>query len=185
MRPLRASDAQVISENANDPEIAKYTLLPFPYQLKDAMRFIRRSRRLLRRCGSYDLGIVPKGGRHPVGVIGLDEIDHNNMNAELGYWLGKKYWRQGFTSEAVGLMLNLGFDGLGLVRIRAHVMQPNVGSSKLLENAGFRLEGIARRARFRNGEWYDVHLYGMLKDDFVLPVENVTVQTSSQSKFPG
>lgn len=45
-------------------------------------------------------------------------------------------------------------------------MHPNIGSAKLLEKFGFKLEGRARKANLINNEWLDGLLYGLLKEEY-------------------
>ena len=98
-------------------------------------------------------------------MISLMNIDEKNKNAEIGYWLGKKYWGKGIMREAVKLILQFGFKKLKLERIYAKVLHPNVASAKLLEKSGLRYEGRLRRATLRRGRWYDDLCFGILKTE--------------------
>ena len=137
LRKLKESDALSIYQNAKDFEIARFTTLPYPYKLKDAESFIKSTYQKIRKKKAFELGIELKRTKKIVGMMSLMNIDHSSRNAEIGYWLGKKYWRRGITREAVKLMLNFGFNTLKLVRIYARVMHPNIASAKLLENQAF------------------------------------------------
>ena len=168
LKKLRKSDAISIYENAKDFDIARYTTLPYPYKLKDAEDFIRATHQRIRKKKAFELGIELKGAKGIIGMIGLMSIDHENKNAEIGYWLGKKYWRRGIMKEAIKLMLNFGFRELKLVRIYATVMHPNVASFKLLEKSGFQYEGRMRKATLRKGRWMDNLIYSILSSEFRL-----------------
>ena len=99
-------------------------------------------------------------------MIGLMNIDYNNKNAEIGYWLGKKYWRKGIMKEAIKLILNFGFKKLKLVRVYARIMHPNIFSAKLLEKSGFQCEGRTRKTTLRRGKWMDDLVYSILSNEF-------------------
>ena len=94
------------------------------------------------------------------------KIDYNNKNAEIGYWLGKKYWGKKIMKEAIKLILNFGFKKLKLVRIFARVMHPNISSIKLLEKSSFQYEGRMRKAIFKNDKWMDILRYSILDSEF-------------------
>jgi RimJ/RimL family protein N-acetyltransferase len=93
-------------------------------------------------------------------------IDYENKNAEIGYWLGKRYWGQKIIKEAIKLILNFGFKKLKLTRIYAKVMHPNISSSKLLEQLSFQYEGRMRKTYLKKGKWMDDLIYSILKSEF-------------------
>ena len=103
----------------------------------------------------------------PIGAIGLEtrEADYRH-SAELGYWLGKPFWGRGIMTGAVRLLVVYGFEGLGLLRIDAHVKSGNPASARVLEKAGFRREGVLRKAALKEGELVDHILFGILYEDY-------------------
>jgi len=166
LRKLKKSDAFSIQRNAKDFEIARYTTIPHPYTLKNAEDFIKLTHLKINKKKAFEYGIELKETRGIIGMIGLMNIDYNNKNAEVGYWLGKKYWGKGIMKEAIKLIINFGFKKLMLVRIYARVMHPNIASAKLLEKSGFEYEGTMRKSTFRNGNWMDNLNYSILCNEF-------------------
>ncbi|MBO3753410.1 MAG: GNAT family N-acetyltransferase [Candidatus Brockarchaeota archaeon] len=165
----RLSNAKSIYRNINDKSILRYTTIPYPYRLKHAREWIRRARRNLVKQVGYQFSIFLKNGNEVIGGIGLMHIDRKNQNAEVGYWLARKYWGQGLAKEALRLVLDLGFKRLKMRKIYARVMHPNVRSCKLLESTGFKLEGRFRlhvKDRFAKNKWLDELRYGLLKDEY-------------------
>jgi len=165
LRTLRAADAVSLFQNAKDKDIAKYTLLPHPYTLKNAKDFIKITKKNQRQKKAFELGIELRETHSIIGMISLMNIDWKNKNAELGYWLGKKYWKKGIMTEAIQLLLQYGFTTSKLERVYAKVLHPNIASAKLLEKSGFRYEGKLRRSTLRRGKWYDDLCYGILKNE--------------------
>jgi len=165
LRKLTKSDALSIYQNVKDKEISRFTNIPHPYTLKNAKSFIRRTHLGFRKKTAYELGIELESGQ-VVGGMSLLKVDHKNKNAEVGYWLGKKYWGQGIASESLKLILDFGFKKLKLVRIYARVMHPNTASAKLLEKAGFKYEGRMKQNFLKNGKWMDVLIYAILKEEY-------------------
>lgn len=167
MRNLRKSDASSICHFANDRKIFRYTILPYPYTIKDAEKFIPYAHKNLKDQNSFELGITLIGKDEVIGMIGIKHIDRDNkLSAELGYWLGRKYWRQGIMFEAVWLMLDFAFNDINLHKVFAKAMEPNKASSRLLEKAGFKREGLLREYEKRAGKWMNVYYLGLLKKEF-------------------
>lgn len=97
-----------------------------------------------------------------IGSIHL--IPNTRFNsAELGFWLGKKYWRQGLTYEASKTIVRYGFNELQLNRIEAHAMVENASSLTLLEKLGFAQEGYHPDLVMKWGEYKDVLTFGLLR----------------------
>jgi RimJ/RimL family protein N-acetyltransferase len=166
LRRVQKSDADSIAENANDALVTQYLFTPYPYTVVDALDFIASSHRMHRNNTSYPFGIEHKEERKIIGTIGLYRVDHVNRNAEVGFWLGRKYWRQGMTSEAINLILDFAFNERDFHRIYARVMHPNTASLKLLDKLGFTKEGTMRQAVYRDNEWLDFVWFAMLKNEF-------------------
>lgn len=173
LRKLKLSDANDIYENLQDKEMVKWTLnIPWPYRKKDAIRFIRRAQYRMRRKTGYAFGIVLKETNRVIGIVDLFRIDWKNKNAEIGYWLGKKYWGRGLTTEAVKLALKFAFENLKLHRIYARLFEENIGSRRVLEKSGFKLEGVLRENRYRYGRWHNELNFGILKKEYLKQMED-------------
>ena len=166
LRKLKKFDAPSIYKHAKDFDIAKYTTLPHPYKLKNAEDFVKITHQKIRKKKAFELGIELKETKEIIGMVSLMNIDYDNKNAEVGYWLGKKYWGKKLMKEAVKLILNFGFKELKLVRIYARVMHPNIASAKLLEKLGFQYEGRMRKTTLRKGKWMDHLRYSILSNEF-------------------
>jgi RimJ/RimL family protein N-acetyltransferase len=166
LRTLKSSDAHSICKNANDKEISENTPLPYPYTLKHAHDFIRICQRHYKNKTDYELGIEFKRTGEIIGMISLMHIDNKNRNAEVGYWLGKRYWKKGIASEALTLILNFGFNNLKSVRIYAKVLHTNLPSIKLLQRTGFKYEGRMRKSVLKDGGWFDKLMFALLDVDY-------------------
>src|SRR3989338_2554016 len=134
LRSFRPSDAPEIYKYVKDPAISRWTArIPYPYPRREADKFIRRSQQKRRLGTGLNFGIILPGSDAIIGGISFQKIDWPNKNAELGYWLGKPYWGRGLMSEAVQLMLKIGFEDLGMHRIRAGVLGKNPASVRVLK----------------------------------------------------
>jgi ribosomal-protein-alanine N-acetyltransferase len=97
-----------------------------------------------------------------IGHVGL-EVGKTHR-AEIGYWLAKQYRGQGITTDAVRRVVEFDFRELQLLRVTAHVFYFNAASARVLEKAGFQLEGRLRRHFMKNGRLLDGLLYAKLAD---------------------
>jgi ribosomal-protein-alanine N-acetyltransferase len=83
----------------------------------------------------------------------------------IGYWIGRKFARQGLMTAAVRTLIPMCFDTLRLHRIEAACIPDNTASVRLLEKTGFQREGYAREYLCINGVWADHLLYARLRGD--------------------
>jgi RimJ/RimL family protein N-acetyltransferase len=104
----------------------------------------------------------------PIGTIGLFQIDQLNGNAGIGIGIGEKQlWGQGYGTDAMFALLDFGFGELRLERLWLEVYDYNARARRSYEKCGFVLEGIERHAIFKRGEYHDVHLMSILRDEWV------------------
>lgn len=114
----------------------------------------------------YPFHIFRDGDNAFIGACNITRIQrHVSQTAQLGYWIGEQYARQGLARASVRAATRFCFDNLGLHRIEAAVQPENVRSIRLLEAVGFQLEGTARGYLKINGTWQDHHLYARLSSD--------------------
>ncbi len=167
LRNLRFSDARSLQENANDPEVTKYIFISYPYPLDEAKDLIKEVQGYLKEkpIEVYFLGVELKETGKIIGAVSFRSISYHHRNAELSYWLGKEHWGKGLMSEAVRLMLNFGFEKLGLEMVYSFVYEPNIISVKLLEKLGFKYAGMLRKGSLKDGRWYNNLMYDLLKEE--------------------
>ena len=84
--------------------------------------------------------------------------------AELGYYLDERYWGKGVMTEAVRQLCEKIFDETDILRIYAEPFAYNIGSRRVLEKAGFQLEGILRNNAVKNGRVLDMALYSLTRE---------------------
>lgn len=168
LRSLKKADADSLCLAANDRQVFRHISgVPYPYTLKDAEEYILYVQKRLNEQSSYELGITLKGEKEVIGMIGLKNADRDDkFSAEIGFWLGKKYWRQRIGSEAIRLMLDFAFNDINLHKVSAEVMESNEISLRLLEKIGFKKEGLLRESEKRAGKWMNVYYLGLLKKEF-------------------
>ena len=107
--------------------------------------------------------IRPVEGDGLIGTLELDGILWTHGVCGIGIAIGDRAnWGQGYGTEAAGLALAFAFDELNLHRVQATVFSTNERSIALFEKLGFQREGVFREFLHRDGDRYDMLLYGLL-----------------------
>lgn len=166
LRPFELSDAPDVQRLAGDHDVADTTLnIPHPYEDGMAEEWIMSHAPALQagRHVAYAVTLRPDG--QLIGAISL-VIERRFDKAELGYWIGKPFWSQGFCTEATVALLGFGFGEMGLNRIGARYLARNPASGRVMEKAGMQREGVARQATKKWGRYEDMVLYAALRDEW-------------------
>jgi RimJ/RimL family protein N-acetyltransferase len=161
-----SEDAPELQRLAGEREIADTTVsIPHPYDLDHALAWIGQQRReaVRGRATNFAIRLLPDA--RLIGSAGLRDIDPEHLQAELGFWIGREWWGQGYAREAAEAVIQFGFDSLGLNRIYAHHMARNPAAGKVLEASGMRQEGLLRQRVRKWGVYEDVVLYATIRDD--------------------
>lgn len=115
---------------------------------------------------SIRLGIFNKDGE-VIGDVALQDIDWKNRTCSLGSGIAKKENRsKGYGKIATKLIIEYGFNNLGLERITANTLEQNIGAQKVLESVGFILEGKERKAEYFAGRKWDRFDYAILIEEY-------------------
>jgi ribosomal-protein-alanine N-acetyltransferase len=112
------------------------------------------------------LFLIRRADARLMGAITLDNIRRGpSQSAQVGYWIGPEFARQGLMREALTAVVHHAFTAMDLSRIEAACLPENVASRRLLERAGFREEGMAEGYLQIGGRWREHVLYAMLRAD--------------------
>ncbi len=104
-----------------------------------------------------------------IGTCGLFRWSRAWRSCTIGYELARGARGQGFMREALGAVLEHGFDTMGLNRVEARVHPENDASLRILAALGFAREGYQRQAGYWNGEFRDLVQYALLRDEYRAP----------------
>ncbi len=101
-----------------------------------------------------------------LGAITLDNIRRGPAQAgTTGYWIGAPFARAGYMREAIAAVINYAFQTLDLSRVEAGCLPENTPSRRLLENCGYKYEGVAQSYLQIAGRWRNHVLYANLRHD--------------------
>jgi RimJ/RimL family protein N-acetyltransferase len=161
LRPWHIDDLESLVENANNPSIAKFMTdgFPHPYSAENGKAFIA----FATKDDPVHIFAIDIAGK-AVGGIGIHlQQDVMRKNAELGYWLGEKYWGNGILTHAIPQVLDFAFKTYDITRVFARPFSTNLASQRVLEKTGFSLEAKLEKTIFKNGEFLDELIYGIRK----------------------
>lgn len=162
LRPVAESDLPDLLEINGDPEVTRFLPYDAWESLDDGVAWLRRMEALAETGSGQQLVVVRNADARVVGTLLLFKFEERSARLELGYVLGRPYWRQGLMREALETICGHVFSVMSIRRIEAEVNPANVASNRLLQSIGFILEGTLRQRWVAKGVPYDTHVYGCL-----------------------
>ena len=166
LRPFRLTDAADVQRLAGDRAIAETTAtIPHPYPDGAAEAWIAAHPDRFASGDSVTFALTRRDDGALLGAIGL-EINAQMQRAELGYWVGKPYWNQGYCTEAARAVLRYAFEARGLRRVFAQHYGRNPASGRVMQKAGMQPEGTLRQHTLKWGTIDDVLVYGVVRSEW-------------------
>lgn len=163
LRPWRMSDGDALVRHANNRKIwlNLRDRFPHPYTVAAARAWL--SLRSAETGSPHNFAIEFDG--EAIGAIGLEFLsDVHRMTAEIGYWLGESTWGHGFATIAVKAITGYAFETFELHRLQATVYHWNPASARVLEKAGYTLEGRLRNYVVKDNRIGDALMYAKLRE---------------------
>ena len=167
VRSWRADDVASLVAHANNRKIwiNLRDRFPHPYTKSDGQAFVRASRKMQRES---NFAISLDGAA--IGGIGFHlQSDVDRVSAEIGYWLGEPFWGRGIATEALVAVTRHAVEGHGLTRLFAVPFASNIASCRVLEKAGYVLEGHLRRSAIKDGRIVDQVQYAFIAPEAAGP----------------
>jgi RimJ/RimL family protein N-acetyltransferase len=164
LRPWNRRDVPAVAAACQDPEIPRWTVVPYDYTERHARDFIDATAGDIAAGRGLDLAIVDTGDRL-LGALGMSNFDWPQLKAEIGYWTVAAERGRGIGARATRLLSEWALTTLGLERLELLANPQNEASLRLAERAGFTREGTLRLYRRRHGEREDLVMYSLLAED--------------------
>ena len=124
------------------------------------------AQRSIAQGSALPLFLIRRADDALLGAITLDHIKRGPAQSGItGYWIGAPYARNGYMREAVQAVVHYAFTTLDLSRIEAGCLPENTPSRRLLEQCGYKYEGVAQSYLQINGRWRNHVLYANLRHD--------------------
>jgi RimJ/RimL family protein N-acetyltransferase len=163
LRAWEHSDLETFNRWFNDPEVTIYLGTTYPFISRDQEeRFYQNTLE-----DKHRYCIVTKDEGVLIGNCSFHGINEKNRSAEVGIVIGEKaYWSHGYGREALKLLLQIGFEGLGLHRIHLRHIDFNTRGHRCYLAAGFIEEGRMRGSTFCDGAFHDDVLMSVLAEEY-------------------
>lgn len=163
IREWRIEDKKHLAEMLNNKNILNNLRdgLPYPYTVNDAEEYIE-SMLSADKTKTYAFAITVNDKM--IGSIGAFRCDNiHSRTAEMGYYIGEPYWGNGHATVAVTQLCRYIFCHTDIIRIFAEPFAYNKASCRVLEKAGFELEGTLHSNAVKNGKVLDMKMYALIK----------------------
>lgn len=147
-------------------EVTRYIGMPSLTHRDQADGMIQTFKEQFQSEKAVRWGIVLRENEAFIGTVGLHHLTLWGRKAEIGYELHPDFWKRGLITESVSRVLAYAFETLGLFRVGAVTFPANIPSYHVLENTGFKREGLLRGYLFQNGENHDAYMYSILRTEF-------------------
>lgn len=162
LRPWRDDDLAALVEACQDPEISRWTSVPYPYGEADARAYLRQRRDSAAASATAPFAIVASAGDRLLGSIALSRFAWDHQRAEVGYWLTRAARGCGHATRAVALICAWGLGTLGLERIDLMAATGNLASQRVAERCGFTREAVLRSHLHGRDGYQDMVVFGLL-----------------------
>jgi len=167
LRDFRLEDEPHICEYASDPEVARFTdwgpsdvsivRANLRGRLEDQERWPRPS---------VEVAVELPSAARIIGGMRITVVDVTHRTADFGYTFNRRYWNNGYATEAARALLNLAFLQLNLHRVWATCDVRNHGSYRVMEKLGMRREALFQQDVLQKGEWRNSYLYAVLAEEW-------------------
>lgn len=164
MRAIEERDLELLRELHNDPEVL--------YMVTDSHMINQEEQKLWYKamtCSNTSKRFVVffKASEEIIGLIRMDMINHTNRSMNMGFDLFKEYRGKRLGETVFALLFKYGFEEMNMNRLWGWAAEFNPRMVKLCVNVGLKIEGRARQAFYRNGEYHDCLYVSMLREDYL------------------
>lgn len=168
LRRFELSDADAMFNNwASDGEVTKFLTWPTHSDVSVSKAVIDSWLPLYENLNHYSWAIVLKETGEPIGSTGVVKQQDDIRMVHIGYCLGQKWWKQGYTSEALAVLIRFFFEVVGVNRIESRHDPRNPNSGKVMLKCGLKYEGTLRQSDINNQSGFcDAAYYATLAEDY-------------------
>lgn len=168
LRAYEKSDLDAVMKWVNDEEVTDLLgggVFTYPVSSLAEEKFIEAA------AGSSDrqknFAIETLAERRYIGAISFNVIDWQSRHASIGIVIGdKSLWGKGYGTDAMRIMMRLGFDKMNLHRLYLDVHDYNSRAIASYEKCGFKREAVLREHHFRHGKYCDTIVMGILEREY-------------------
>ncbi|MBM7619646.1 RimJ/RimL family protein N-acetyltransferase [Bacillus tianshenii] len=166
LRPIQPSDWEKFHKDGSDSEIARLNDVIYGPRTEEGTRQWTEAESEKGWDGHHFRLAIENFDGELVGSISTDKCDPRHGTFSYGVSVFREYWKKGYASDAVRIVIRYFFDELRYQKVNANVYSFNEGSIRLHKNLGFTEEGRLRSMVYTNGHYHDMLVFGLLKDEF-------------------
>lgn len=167
LRQVGYGDVEQLYEMLSDDDVAKFDYFYPVTSKEEALKFIERYNKELDENEEITWGIISKETNRLIGTCCLGDFNEEARRAELGYDITQSEWGKGYATEALGVVIDFGFNTMGLNRIEATITPGNNASVKVLKKLNFTHEGTVRERDWIKGKLEDGIIMSILKREYI------------------
>ncbi len=167
LRELTYEDIKTLNKWRNDKELIDQLGSPFRYiNIETDEKWFEQY--MNNRGTQVRCAIIEEKTNEFIGVVYLTDIDTINRTGFYGILIGeKKHQGKGYGTLALLKILEHSFYNLNLNKVFGFFREENVRSINVAQRCGFLEEGTMRQHVFKNGEYKNIVIMGILKEEFV------------------
>lgn len=167
IRFIKNEDYEDLFHNIfSDDDVLKYFLCDKYDDLNRCKDYVMRLTASAINRKSYFFSIVLKENDEVIGVLlqcSTPDIYHNS--SELGYAIAKKYWNNGYASEALKAVIDYMFE-IGIYKVFASHIKENVASGKVMKKCGMKYESSKENELYYHDKYWDIDEYCIFNEKF-------------------
>ncbi len=162
LRHIKMSDAEGFLEIHKD-KAARKGFMTFPKDIKESRKDLQEKISAMKNKTGETFAIEING--EFAGYVELHDLNkkYHEHQGSIGYCLNKKFRGKGIVTKAVKLVTSYGFKKYKLKRIEGWCRTFNKASARVLEKAGYKLEGVLRKNKFKDGKYLDDMIWAKVK----------------------
>lgn len=166
LRALTTNDFEEIMLLRGNPISMQYIPRPLVKTKEQALEHIQMIQEKIDTNEGINWAITEKGCDKLIGLMGHYRIKPEHFRCELGYMLLPEYQNKGYTTEAIGALLEYGFNTMQMHSIEAIIDPRNSASERVLQKCGFVKEAHLLENEYYDGAFIDTVIYSILKRNF-------------------
>lgn len=164
LRSVEEADLELLTCWRNNPLVWRNFFTPFLFSMAGQRRWYED---LLNNPAKTMFMVVTPDGHQTIGATGLDHIDHRQRQAEMGPILvDPQEWGKGYAPDINNAVLHYGFGELNLQRIYVKSLAWNQPAIRACKRSGLKVEATLRQAAFVDGQFQDVVLLAILREEW-------------------
>ncbi|QQO10054.1 GNAT family N-acetyltransferase [Breznakiella homolactica] len=169
-RAVQEEDFPAIAALISDPEVMRYTFQECLADEPAQRAYFSKMLSGAAAAGPWvSFAVYNTKNRNFIGLGDCEfkYIKNNPVSAEIGYFLAREHWNQGYATEIAERLMDLCFAGFGVQKVNASCHSGNAASERIMRKIGMRPEGCLRRERIKEGLLYDELRYGILREEWI------------------